>query len=314
MLSVYPDYYPRFKCISSACRHNCCIGWEIDIDPDTMAKYAGLGGEMGARLSKSIDRDGDTPHFILAENERCPFLNDDNLCDLILFGGEGMLCRICADHPRFRNELGDRVEIGLGLCCEAAARLILGRTEAMHLVVRGTQGEPDDYAAALIALRDRLLDAAQDRRISLDARMDAILNLCAARLPKRTWRQWAEFYMTLERLDPRWTEVLEQLRDDIDRVDTAAFDEYMAGREHEYEQLLTYYIYRHFAAAYDDGDIVSKAAFAVLSTRFLYTLGACHFAVKGSFTFEDQVEYARMYSSEVEYSQENLDAMFDELM
>ena len=29
---VYPDYYPEFRCSASACKHNCCIGWEIDID------------------------------------------------------------------------------------------------------------------------------------------------------------------------------------------------------------------------------------------------------------------------------------------
>ncbi len=39
-----------------------------------------------------------------------------------------------------------------------------------------------------------------------------------------------------------------------------------------------------------------------------------YLVVKGSFTFEDQVEYARIQSAETEYSQENPDALIDELM
>ena len=32
------DYYEKFNCISSNCKHNCCIGWEIEIDNDTFEK------------------------------------------------------------------------------------------------------------------------------------------------------------------------------------------------------------------------------------------------------------------------------------
>ena len=35
MQNAYPDYYPLFHCIADRCRHNCCIGWEIDIDSRT---------------------------------------------------------------------------------------------------------------------------------------------------------------------------------------------------------------------------------------------------------------------------------------
>ena len=82
----------------------------------------------------------------------------------------------------------------------------------------------------------------------------------------------------------------------------------MTGRETEYEQLLVYFLYRHFLTAYEDGDPGGKAAFAVLSTRLLRRLGALRWQRTGQFSLEDQAEYARLYSSEVEYSQENLDA------
>jgi lysine-N-methylase len=32
-----PKYYLDFACIADRCKHSCCIGWEIDVDADTMA-------------------------------------------------------------------------------------------------------------------------------------------------------------------------------------------------------------------------------------------------------------------------------------
>ena len=34
-----PTYYKKFKCIADRCQHNCCIGWEIDIDGETPERY-----------------------------------------------------------------------------------------------------------------------------------------------------------------------------------------------------------------------------------------------------------------------------------
>ena len=166
MQNAYPDYYPLFRCIADRCRHNCCIGWEIDVDGDSLAAYDQIGGEMGEYLHKCIDRSGEMPHFILGEQERCPFLNGKNLCDLILYGGEGMLCQICTDHPRYRSFFSERTEIGVGLCCEEAARLILTRPEKTTLVVTG-EGELDEEETALLTLRDHLFAiAARNRSIS----------------------------------------------------------------------------------------------------------------------------------------------------
>ena len=78
----YPHYYPLFACTADKCRHNCCIGWEIDIDQDTLSYYDALGGEMGDRLARSISRECTCASFILDEEERCPFLNDKGLCDI----------------------------------------------------------------------------------------------------------------------------------------------------------------------------------------------------------------------------------------
>ena len=155
-----PDYYAGFRCVAGACRHSCCVGWEIDVDPETMKRYQSMEGELGAKLKRCIDPDP-VPHFILSDQERCPFLTEENLCQIILRAGEDSLCQICADHPRFRNFWSDRTEIGLGLACEEAARLILTSPHSLRLVpledTEEPQEAPSEAESALLTYRDRLL-------------------------------------------------------------------------------------------------------------------------------------------------------------
>lgn len=306
--NAFPNYYPQFHCIASECCHNCCIGWEIDVDAKSLKKYRTVSGAMGERLKKAIVR-GKEPHFRLGSDERCPFLNSDNLCDLILYGGEEMLCQICTDHPRFRSFLPTRTEIGIGLCCEAAAKLILTQKEPFSLVAAGEAEAADGEEAALLALRSELFFIAQDRSKPISEREELLLRRCGVSLPELSAQEMAAFYLSLERLDKHWTELLTALTDG----DMTDFIMYMQPRETEYEQLLCYFLYRHLPEGLLDGDIGSKAAFAVLSVRLLRLLGAQEYHKKGSFTVDDQVELARLYSAEVEYSQDNLDAIFDAL-
>ena len=134
-----PDYYDRFQCIAGACSDSCCIGWEIDVDEERREAYRTVTGELGERLKKCID--WEEGHFILqGKEERCPFLNKDNLCDLIIGLGEDSLCEICREHPRFYEWYDGLTEVGVGLCCEAAARLVLEREEKTCFV---EQEEPD---------------------------------------------------------------------------------------------------------------------------------------------------------------------------
>ena len=154
MKIVAPDYYPEFHCIAGECRHTCCQGWEVDIDEETLAHYAAYP-EIMEKIGKE-----ETPHFRLEEEERCPFLRKDGLCELIVRHGEGILAQICRDHPRFRNFWSDRTEIGLGLVCEEAGRLILGREKPMTLITLSDDGEEialSEEEEWLLSYRDALL-------------------------------------------------------------------------------------------------------------------------------------------------------------
>ena len=74
---------------------------------------------------------------------------------------------------------------------------------------------------------------------------------------------------------------------------------------------MDYFIYRHFMKSYEDDNLCNKIKFAILSVIIIiqiyqYCINNCI-----SYKIED---IARMYSKEFEYSQENIDAIFEELL
>ena len=303
MKLIAPDYYKDFACIADRCNHSCCIGWEIDIDEDALSRFESLEGDYGPVLRSRIDYEGEVPHFRLGAGERCPFLQENGLCEMILTLGEDALCQICTDHPRYRNYFTDRTEIGLGLCCEAAGALILGRTDPVALTELEDDGlteETDPEEETLLSFRDMLFSVMQDRTCTLEERLEELLATCGAVLPEGGVTEWAKFLLTLERLDEGWTEKLTALTKDAPLPVGTPWDIPL-------EQAGVCFLYRHLSAALDDGDVASKAAFAALSVKLLWAL----FVREGGSTLSELVELARMYSGEIEYSEENLQAVFD---
>lgn len=302
-----PSYYPQFSCIADACRHTCCVGWEIDIDEESLAAYRQAEGPLGQRLREAIAEDP-APHFCLTAEERCPFLNDRNLCDLITEWGEEALCQICADHPRFRNDWADRTEIGLGLCCEAAGRLILSQPHPMTLIPVGEEAEPEEEdlrEQALRAFRDEALSLVGNDALPLRQRLEKLLERSGAADPGEEMGVWAARFLPLERLDPVWGEFLERLS----RHPAGADAESGMLPESWFARAAEYFLYRHLPGAVEDDRLEARTAFAVLSTRFLQALSV----VTGAKTLEDVVELARLYSSEIEYSDENLETILEQL-
>ncbi len=299
MLRFFPDYYKDFKCIADKCRHNCCIGWEIDIDEDTFDYYKSIGG----RFLDCID-ENPTPHFILGEDERCPFLNSQNLCEIITEHGDEHLCEICREHPRFHNYLPDRVESGLGLVCEEAARLIVTKKEPVAFEAFGDcKSEFDE----IIALRDEIISFLQDRSLPLESRFENAFELTSEKPSLPSLDSFIKLLKGLERLDEKWTELLNLFSDNFPEKKDNGFKNCIESRLTEYEQLSVYLIYRHFSKSEDISDCVAYLKFSALVTQFIYLLGQSIFEKTGKFSLEAQLEIMRLFSGEIEYSDENME-------
>lgn len=304
MKTYAPTYYPQFRCIADRCKHSCCVGWEIDIDADTYHKYQTFPGKIGERLRANITVSDGVASFIPAEGDRCPFLNETGLCDLILAGGEALLCEICDRHPRFYHWFQDCTEVGLGLCCEAAADLIIGQKEPMRLVCVEQDAVLEDETEVetewMREDRETILSMLQDRSRDVKQRIEQVLKLFVITEPELSLQEWISIYLQLESLDPKWKLYLRGLQaadwSDLSLAPIAA------------EQLLCYFIYRHYSDGLEDDCYAKHILFAYLSTQMIFTLTE---AYTDGVNEQNLAEMARMYSAEIEYSTKNLEQIWD---
>ncbi len=286
-----PNYYDRFECIADKCKHNCCIGWEIDIDDESMRKYKKAEGVTAKKLNECILSDP-CPHFVLTKDERCPFLDDRNLCEIITNMGEDFLCQICADHPRFVNCSDTREEIGIGMCCEEAARIIVTNKEKVEIV--GAKADEDD---AVYNMRDKIISSLQDRTKSIDERIEEVLEFADIEMPKLNLK---EEFSKLERLDEKWSDRLEKLDCEL--------KERRKNWDTEFEQIAVYFVYRHFAEGMFDMMFKGRLLFAFLSLEVIREIFE-----RSEEDEEELIDICRMYSAEVEYSEENTRMLIEKL-
>ena len=300
MKIVVPDYYEKFSCIAEKCRHNCCIGWEIDIDEDTYSLYSQMGGVFGQRLKNGIKHTC-IPCFKLDKNERCVFLNADGLCDIILTLGDGALCDICNDHPRFKNFYSDRTEIGLGLCCEEACRIILENTKKVRLITIEDDGEGmlTDSEVSFLYSRNSIFEILQDKSLPYSDRAQKVLAAYGIKTNTHSPARWADIYEQLERLDKKWEKYLKFLQ-------SAKEFSYNEALDNVYENLSVYFVYRHLASSLDDGFFAERLAFCMHAVAIISAIYEnCDEDSKDIF------EICRMYSAEIEYSDENINKLLN---
>lgn len=295
MRYVAPDFYPQFRCIAAACRHSCCCGWEIDIDDESLRRYERVPGELGALLKRSIAREP-TPHFVLDAHERCPLLREDGLCRIILGLGEEGLCDICTEHPRFYNDYPGRFEMGLGLCCEEAARLFLS-VDAPLTLLEEDDGEDDGAPLTpLLRLREEVFACLRGEG-TLRARFGRALALLGEEPTAFTAPQLSALLLPLEHMDETWTQLLTRLSTAGAQAHAAALDAL------RYERIGEYMVYRHFANAADPADAAARLRFAQLAAETVCALEQLGFGD----------EALRLFSAEVEYSDDNMTALLARL-
>ena len=175
-----PSFFDQFKCIGSACTDTCCAGWEIEVDETTAQGYLAEKGAFGDRLRREI---GSEPgeYFFKLQNNRCPFLNKENLCDIFINLGEDRLCDICREHPRFYNWFGDYTEVGLGLCCEEAERLLFSDSkpltfvEEVHTDASDLLDDESEECEQMLEERKAIFTILQNRKKNIGARLKRLL-------------------------------------------------------------------------------------------------------------------------------------------
>ncbi len=377
MILRIPDYFDKFHCIADRCHHSCCAGWEVEIDEKTFEYYKTVPGAFGERLKQNMS-EGDEDSFILVNN-RCPFLNERNLCDIYTELGEDTLCETCTDYPRVTFTYGNIMERCLGLSCEEACRLIFAEDRPFRIIEReipdmdipdvelAPEEDDDDTFQKMESeqkedweyirqARDYALSLLQDRKIPLGERLEKYLVFAGSVQECLNWeeawkietviaemkeqeilphsepdfkldqleamRERAEFYEPMEILDEEWPGALAHVKEALAAEGKTEADyiglhnefaEFYRDRFYEWEQILCYFTYRHFMRAVYDYRFFSQAKLAVTSFLMIRDMDVVRYLDNGRrFSREDRVDVARIYSREMEHSEENLENLAED--
>ena len=282
-----PKYYKKFKCIADKCEHNCCVGWEIDVDESALEKYTALKDGYGAVINDSISME-EVPHFKLGVGDRCPHLDENGLCKIITNLGEDYLCDICREHPRFYN-FTDVAEVGIGMSCPEAARIILDSPDYAEIEEIGdVAAEPDGVGFDGRAERGRVYSILQSES-EYAAKLE---NICL------------NYSIDLSD-DSRWLEILDSL-EYLDLNHKKLFENYSSklrpiGKNEYLERFLAYFIYRHCTEAFDEEDFCARLSFCLFCERLLASLICSEKAE----AFGEIAALASIISEEIEYSDDN---------
>ena len=277
-----PKYYNRFVCIADKCKNSCCVGWEIDVDEVALNKYNALSSSYSNNIRDSIDK-SDTPHFILADNDRCLHLNECGLCQIILNEGEDYLCDICREHPRFYNFTNRGKEVGIGMSCEEACRLILDSDDFDEIIVLG-EASGDAYLCEFDATVQipKIYEILKDTSMNFGAKIELIYDYFDVYVDDN---QMHQLLSSLEYMDEAHKELFL----------SNSSNNYPSEIDDKLTRALAYFVFRHCSEACDIEEFNSSLCFGVFCTKLIGSLSKDN----------DIYKMARIVSEEIEYSEDN---------
>ena len=301
--------FENFKCIGGICPDNCCIGWEIGIDKETLKKY-----KTPPLFDFVKDRVDFSDSVIkLKDDGRCPFLNKDNLCDIIINYGYENISYICKKHPSFINEYEECVEYGYGLCCD----------EALRLLYEGEVNINVSTGSFLFDLRNSLFDIICDKNVSFGEKIKLFLDkvsygedilLFGQALTEKTEKlngkkasilPLLEIMEKTEAINKEWTERLNKVKENYLKIENELIN---ICENEKYEKLFYYYVFRYFLKDYEENTLMGNGKLIVILVILNIIFDVYSEISKDSFN------NTRLISKQMEYSMENIELIIDEAM
>ena len=319
---LVPDFYKRFKCVADKCADSCCVGWEIDVDCHTLAKYREMGND---KIFSHIATDAEIPYIRLSADEKCPFLDERGLCRIISKYGDDYIPEICKKHPRYNNEILDFTECSIGLSCPTAAEIILslsdkpeiesiptfsGGNEKNEVENPTNEEETVEY---LCKIRDMLFDGIFDKKRDAVGVVSWLLRCQTAvsdylfdgvPIGKIEEGMADELYPMID-LIPKAFSHLELLSEDLRTLVLRATREHvlslLAKHTDVSRALLYYFLHRYMLSGASDFDLDDRLTLCVM----LLFICLVFIGERGV------VDGAVLFSKNIEYSTENIDILLD---
>lgn len=176
--SVKINYYDQFKCIADKCSMTCCQEWRIAVDDETKKKWVGhqiddVENHTKLSLCNCLEEEETGSIIKLNADKKCPFLNKDKLCKLVIGLDETFLSKTCDTFPRQKNEFENRTEHSLASCCPVVVDLI--RKEKPQIsregFVEGNLKIQNQEEALLYEVREMMLGLMDEDTYTLPERL-----------------------------------------------------------------------------------------------------------------------------------------------
>lgn len=312
MNKYYPSYYKEFSCLADKCPDTCCAKWEITIDDETLRKYNSLNDEFSDKIKRNLIRNEEDEICFRLKDDRCPFLNENGLCDIHINLGEEYTSKICRNHPRFIEEYDGFTEVSLSLSCPETVNILFAKDTLPHIYpVPGYNGD-DDVLELLIKSRKKLLDfnggfnVFSEMILDEAARVQFNIDMTYIQSHPSICIDFIQDYLDMllngcDILDSSWETVIEKTLESD--VTTDELKDYIESNNTHLMNLSKYFIYRYYLKAINDDDLYSRALFIVMSCIII-----CCIAMSNSISLG---EAARRYCKETEHNLDNIDALLD---
>ena len=136
-----PSWYDRFQCKGEHCTYNCCQCWEISMSKEEYQKWRKKKVVARDVWDKTIEihspdkkSEANYARFILDQNNSCPMLSEEGLCQAQKSYGYDILSNTCKNFPRHMHRYFDQVECAMSLGCEKVLELLMEEKEGVLLV------------------------------------------------------------------------------------------------------------------------------------------------------------------------------------
>ncbi len=314
MKTSEPSYSAKFECLAEKCPESCCIEWDVDIDKKTADYYRSVQGAFGDKLrdwmrkenelslSEEVLQDSELSAisdpsdleedevpddglfsglreetFRLNEEARCPFLQDDGLCEIRIRLGYENTPYTCREHPFNTEEYETFSETSPSVSCPAVARLVL-ETQVFGAYPPAPQNEGRDPVLRILCRKRNEILASLDEAKNMNTHGTELME-AAQKLQIEINRAAPDYsYDFPGRLSvPKIRETLKFLRNDLTilterwrmQLDKAlsasinlnAFKEFQDQHTTEITRMFAYFIYRYYLKAVNDCAILVWSAF-----------------------------------------------------
>lgn len=346
------SYYKDFRCIADSCSDSCCDGWKIIIDKISSEKYLNTENVLAWKLKDKLVVDKDNNYFKL-DGSRCPFLNEDNLCDIYINMGEKALSSTCSSFPRIIRKDGNVMQACLTLACPQAARMMLEN----KLDITTMSGVNDNVDAMIEdRIQTLLIDIVNDSSISWKKRMiilivitkqiskaeEGVLDIIEQFEDKSLREEFAEsiqedydneqikaqmmydiineyMKMCFSRIHESETidllrkyvsgknvEDIQHLYNDYDNV----MEQSMLTRWYEFENFITYYIFRYFKETPRE-NLFDRIAMMFAEYSIIRTLDMMCLVENGDINIDNQIEIMHYCAKILEHSKKDYNIMYN---